>query len=389
MVRPTPHFRKLLFALAVVPLSLLLLEGAARLVEALLLPSARSLPVPAPRALGKEQLKALIDADRKQVRTHIPMVSDPTRGWSLPARTRMDAGGIAININSLGMRGAELSTPEPGEVRLLTLGDSSIMGQGVDEVHVFSSLAARLLSQSWKRKVVGVIGATPGYTSTQSLQTLQRFGPRVRPAWVVVGTIWSDVYRRDRTYPLSSPHPGPRELAGASALYRLLRRAGRPWLNSRVVRFVESRDDVGSLDAEDSPTRVPLARYIRNLRSMAALAKKLRARVVFVILPAPMDFDRVAPPETVQQYRLAMRRVASQTGALLLDGPALFVRKKAKPATHFFDQVHPDFLGHMLLGEELARLIADAGAPGVGGGTKNTKHEIQKGKRGTDTGNRE
>ncbi len=363
--------RKLLFSLLAVLLCLAFLEGAARLVEAALAPAGRTLPVAAPRAQGGERLKALIDKDRggEQVRqrasTHIPMVSDPTRGWSLPARARIDAAGVAININSLGMRGAEIAAPEPGEVRLMTLGDSSIMGQGVDEVHVFSSLSARLLSQGWKRKVVGVIGATPGYTSTQSLRTLQRFGDKVQPSWVVVGSIWSDVYRRDRMYPMTVSGHDPLAPAVLThlALYRVARRIAAPWLDPHAVRFMESREDIGGAGAT---TRVPLLRYTENLRAMAALAKKLGARVVFLCLPAPLDFDKVPPPHTVQRYRRAMREVARQTGALLLDGPALFKKTGARPASHFFDQVHPDFKGHLLLGQELARLISDAGPPPAG-----------------------
>lgn len=368
----TPLLRKLLFSLLAVLLCLSLLEGLARLAAVFLEPAGRTLPVPAPQAEGKARLKALIDRDREDqrqhsARTHIPMVSDPTRGWSLPARTRIDAAGVVLNINSLGLRGDELTAPAAGEVRLMTLGDSSIMGQGVDEVHVFSSLAARLLSQGWKRKVTGVIGATPGYTSTQSLQTLSRFGKKVRPAWVVIGAIWSDVYRRDRMYPMTASGHEPRasSLPGRSALYGLLRRAAAPLLNSRQVRFMENREDIGHTGS-GATTRVPLQQYINNLRQLAALSSKLGARVVFLCLPAPLDFDEVPPPDTVQQYRLAMRRVAAQTGALFLDGPALFKKKGAAPASHFFDQVHPDFKGHLLLGVELARLIADQGPPPPG-----------------------
>ncbi len=363
-----PLRRKLLYAAAAVVLCLLALEGIAMVLVANLAPGGRTLPVPAPQAEGKERLKALIDkdreAERRRAETHIPMVADRERGWSLPARTRIDAAGVALNINSLGLRGAELTAPSPGEVRIFTLGDSSIMGQGVDEVHVFSSLAARLLAQGWKRKVVGVIGATPGYTSTQSLQTLRRFGRRVGPAWVVVGTIWSDVYRRDRMYPMTAsghaPAAAPR---WRPALLRLLARVAAPLLPSRLVRFMDSRDDIGGAAA---PTRVPLARYVQNLEQMAALAKKLGARVVFLCLPAPLDFDQVPAPDTVRRYRGAMRRVAKDSGGLFLDGPALFRQKGARPASHFFDQVHPDFKGHLLLGAELARLIHDVGPPPAG-----------------------
>ena len=357
------------YAAGALIICLVVLEGLAMVVEAALDPGGRTLPVPAPRAEGKEKLKALIDQDRERERrraeNQIPMVSDPGRGWSLPARTRIGAAGVTLNINSLGLRGAELSAPAPGEVRIFTLGDSSIMGQGVEEVHVFSSLAARLLSQGWKRKVVGVIGATPAYTSTQSLQTLQRFGKRVGPAWVVVSSIWSDVYRRDRLYPMTASGREPARTSWRPALLRLLGRAVGPLLHPRVVPFMESRDDIGD-EAAGSPTRVPLKQYAQNLRQMATVAKKLGARVVFLCLPAPLDFDQVPPPPTVRRYREAMREVARESGGLCLDGPALFLKKGARPASHFFDQVHPDFKGHLLLGAELARLIHDVGPPPVG-----------------------
>ena len=77
---------------------------------------------------------------------------------------------------------------------------------------------------------------------------------------------------------------------------------------------------------------------------------------VFLVLPAPMDFDTVPPPETVIAYRAAMATVAREAGAPLLDGPSLF--KKEGSMNDFIDQVHPSRSGHARLGHALADLLA-------------------------------
>ena len=341
------------------------MEVGARIVE-LLLPVERTLPTPAP---GNHESHAKVTAEARErlgmprrdlIEYQLANSSDPRTGWLLPANTTK---GI-FRSNSHGLRGPDLADAEPGEVRILVLGDSSAFGSNVEEDEALGAIAAAQLSASWKRKVVHVNGAIPGHDSNQSVRVLTKFGGWARPSWVVVTSLWSDIYRGDHfRNPSNDGYYGPPALRvlRASAVYRVLRRALDPWLSSRKVGWLTSEEDIGSTQGGPD-TRVLLPRYVSNLETMASRARALGARPVFIMLPAPMDFDVVPPPTTVQEFRLAMRSAAERVGAPLIDGPAEFRRRGAGPA-YFFDQVHPTQEGHAILGEALAEVIETVGPP--------------------------
>ena len=83
----------------------------------------------------------------------IPMVPHGRRAWALPPNTEMVETNVAVRVNSLALRGPELGPKQANEIRILTLGDSSVFGFGVPESDVFSSVAAAQLSDAWDRPV--------------------------------------------------------------------------------------------------------------------------------------------------------------------------------------------------------------------------------------------
>ncbi len=347
--------RKLLYTLLALGLGLLVVEAVSRLVELAVAPAERSLPTPDPgntqdfyTRYGSPEQRGLVD---------IAMLEDEARGWSLAPSQLVRDGDFVYRTNSLGLRGPELAPKRPDEIRLLTLGDSSVFGTAVGEAEIFSSVAAQALGASWRRPVTPVNGATPGHTSQQAVQTFRQLAPQVRPDWVVVATLWSDLYRNDgRAQPAAAQGlRGPLRLL---ASYRLLRRALAPWLRSRQVRWITSGQDLAAAHSLDA--RVPLPRYARNLASIAEQAQAMGARCALLVLPAPVDLDRAPPPETVLLYRQAMAQVASDGGLPLVDGPRWF-RQHGADLDHFIDQVHPSSEGHALLGQALADALAPLG----------------------------
>ena len=223
------------------------------------------------------------------------------------------------------------------------------------------ALAAAILAKGWGVPVQGVIGAVPGHDSAQSAQVLEKYGPRIRPDWVVIGNLWSDLYAgtgASRVREIRADWAkGPLR---RTATYRVLVRFLTPWLRTRAVSFVTSAADIGAPGGADA--RVDLRTYAQNLTRMADQAARLGARPIFLVLPAPADADPAPMPETILQYREAMRVVARRTDAALVDGPALFQEKKVD-IVYFADQVHPNSLGHQLLGEAVAEVIEEQGRP--------------------------
>ena len=349
-------------------LSLGALELVARILELAPVgwePGAGPQGVPPPSPLEPRVERAFGDrllGIRQEAGHEIVMVDDEERGWTLPrgvkSRPLLDG---SIRSNSLGLRGPEVTPRAPGEQRLLTMGDSSIFGAAVPEKYVFSSVAARELERQWGSKVSAVIGAIPGYDSGQSLTTLKQLGLKVEPTWVVIGNLWSDLYHGDAEMARIKRRAIIRGPLARFALYRQLRRF-LPGLRPVQVHWIFSDDDLGD-PSEGRSTRVPLEQYTQNLEEMLLLSYKRGARVLFLILPAPMDFsDDVSDQPTVKKFRDAMRILAARHNALLVDGPAVF-KKAGAGLAWFIDNVHPSAEGHELLGKAVADALVRVGKP--------------------------
>ncbi len=357
--------RRALFALLACGLALLGLELLARGLEATLLPVRRSVPIPAPVVGGQfPSIHAAVEelrAEHPDWGESIPLAEDPQLGWALAPGAQFRSGGVRIRSNERGLRVSDLPSFEDGELRLLSLGDSSVFGAGVDADQVFLSVAGHVLARAWKQPVAALNGGVPGHSSAQSLSLARQLLPEARPHWLVVANLWSDVYGKEHEYLLENQTylPALRGRLRVLASYRVTRRLLLPWLESRKVGWMVDHDDLGGLDG-GVPTRVAPSAYVGNLRSMAALAQEQGGRTAFVMLPAPMDLDRAPIPPTVLRFREAMRAVARELDAPLLDGPELF-RSSGATIGFFQDNVHPTDDGHRLLGVGLADLLLELG----------------------------
>ena len=350
--------RKLGFALLAAGLGLGLLEGGARVLEALLPPPTRALPTPDPDCAEPCIAGAArLPMDQPGA---IQMVREERRGWGFAPGSQVVQGHVIARINRLGLRGPDPGPKEEGELRLLTLGDSTVFGYGVEEEEVFSSVAAELLAAQRGAPVQAFNGAIPGHSAPQSLAVLQEVGAEIQPDLVVIANLWSDLYQAPDGLTDALDPAGPRS---ASALYRLGLRVLAPYLPAPRVSWVDFAEGRGTPGA-GRHARTPIADYHATQQQIAAEAGRLGARPIFLLLPAPVDLDPVGPPAQVRAYRDAMAEVARELGAPLVDGPGWFAAHGAA-LTDFYDQVHPSVSGHRALGEALAAGLALT-APGGG-----------------------
>ena len=353
----SPVTKKLLFTVLALALALALAEAASRAVEAAL------------GGIGASHTPAPHNSDapppgRPRGSTGgVRMIPHPTRRWTLPPRSVVPHPALVddIRVSSMGIRGGELPPFRAGELRVMALGDSSIFADGVAHAQTFVGVAASALSRCSGQPVLAINAGVPGYDSTQSATLLKELGPLVRPTFVVVANLWSDIYNNEKARDLRVDRLGPRPPLGSLASYRLLYRALTPWLRPLRVGFIASDQDIGSTKRGGAPTRTPLPRYLANLEQMARQATALGARPVFLQLPAPMDYAGPPVPETVQDFRAAMVHVAARHGAPVVDGPAS-MRGLDQPAGLFFDQVHPNAKGHGVLGRAVGRALCEAAA---------------------------
>ena len=345
--------RKLAFSAAATLAGLLLLEGAARLAEPHLPDPTVLLPSPA-GARCEGCLSGAAGLDAAGAAPAVRLV------WSTRTQTWHALSDDAVRKDDRHeIRGAPPASDRPEDaVEILTLGDSSVWGHGVPVDAVFSSVAARQLSEAWERPVHATIGAQPGHTSVQSLQVLRVLGPELQPDVVLVASLWSDLFHH--ASPAWAAAPGA---SAPSALYRLLLTVLAPSLSPGVVTWLDPDRGVGMPGPGTQP-RTPPDVYTQTLRALAKAATELGAQPAFLVLPAPLDRSPVVPP-FVDAYRARLRGVARTVGAPLVDAAAAF-RDGAPPADGFADSVHPDAAGHARIGALLAEAMeTDPAAWGV------------------------
>ena len=337
--------KRLSFAFAVLLLLALTLEGGARLFG----------PGIMPADPGRENENGL--------------PTDPLVGWRVEPGTQQNFGvPTPTHVNQFGLRSPEFPLEkEDGEERILLLGDSTVYGVMVSDEQSFGGVLQQLLRSD--SPAVRVMNAgCPGYSSWQALQILKERLLRLRPDVVVIATLWSDAQGSEA--PDSARHGDGegRSLLTHSAFYVWLRAKIRRmrWQEESgetiEFRFQPPRGSSAGppppgLPPLEGPTklapthRVPLGQYRRNLQEMAQLSQSSGAQPIFLILPCFKDPSLGKVGDFRDAYREAMREVAEDMGAPLVDSSSLFFGGQVNDL--FYDDVHPTPKGHSLIANAL------------------------------------
>lgn len=276
--------------------------------------------------------------------------------------------GIQIRINSLGLRGPEITIPKPeGVRRLLTVGDSAVFGFGVSEETVFSQVAANILNeQNTEVKIESINGAIPGYSTVQSINLLELRTWQTDPDLVVVGSIASDsnygnFVDKNLIASLMKQEQGRiaqlHRFMTFSAAYRVA-----DW--RRRVRVHANRiKEIGNQIYATNPSgvrRVAINDYAKNLDFIIDSARKRGAEVVLVMPANENDITkRIRAKHPLDPYRKVMRETAKRHRVPLLSMVEVFQESRYPSKKLFLDPVHPSAFGHRILGAALAEILKD------------------------------
>lgn len=154
-----------IFSLLPVVMLILAAETAVRFLAL----NRTALATPGIGSFGREDSIAQVDADL---------------GWSMRPHLRPAGGGAADQIvtNSLGLRSPEVSPKVEGELRILSLGESTTLGIGVAAAATYSAKLQEVLGQALLPRTVTVINAgMSAYSSFQSLKYLKTRGVKLQP----------------------------------------------------------------------------------------------------------------------------------------------------------------------------------------------------------------
>lgn len=334
-------------------------------------------------------------------------MSDVDLGWrGRPGyRAPSTAGQPAYAHNSLGLRSPEVGPKGANELRILSLGESSTVGVGVEGGQTYSARLQEILGNSLRPRPVTVINAgVSGYSSFQSLKYLELRGLALEPDLVLFYHELNDylpstirdpeqseveVLLSDRQIYDSGLVRVNRWFLAHSALYRLasyqysrrrigalMRRSGQPprAVNSplpeiglpatyNLVAGVFQRADGGGqklVDAIHPATvgrRVTSEERLDNLRRLAALCRE-KGLALVIMHPSYRQSSR---------HECLLTRFCADNGIPLFETHDVLHPGGSPPEAMFRDSMHPNASGHAALAEGLAPFILDLLARTGGG----------------------
>jgi lysophospholipase L1-like esterase len=306
--------------------------------------------------LGSLELLARLGSKDAPSAEGTAMAPHPTRIWALEPGVQQSFG-VQIRVSADGLR-EPVSIGLGAKNRVLTLGDSSIFGHGVqDGATLHDQLAKKLNERGILSEVM--CGGVPGYSTAQTLVLMEELGWELDPAVLVIGNQFSDMNRdqftdREVLERLASPASEAEFLLRYSQLYRrLLGVAAR-------AKGIPEFAAVGWPNSDSSGNiRVPPKDYVENLELLLAGARERKIGVVFLQLD---ERDPQRGGEN-RSYAAMMESVAVAWGVPIIRAPHLYEQSGIPRQRLFLDEVHPTPLGNELMSQALTEVLLQAQFP--------------------------
>lgn len=320
--RLKPILGNVLVALLAVGVSLAALEGLVRWFGL----------APVQSTAPDHGLKSLVTFDQTLETRYIPNVSikitSPWKEYDVTYRT-----------NQLGLRGSDFPQKQPGELRILAVGNSFVEGWGVEENQTFTSVAGNVLRASSEktghpRPIRIVNGGISGYGAAQAYLNSRELWSAVSPDVVLMAYIGTMV-SADAKYLKSAGRDRNGIAQGLSADAVLQGGTGEaaesqtrlmPWVEtasrwSALIRLVRNRfaneaeinrikigdpaSDLLAVYRPDSDAQQLLQPTLQHVSALAELARKKDARFILLYLPMPFQLSDAAWDQGRKAYRLA------------------------------------------------------------------------------------
>jgi len=256
--------------------------------------------------------------------------------------------GVPFRTNSAGFRGREFSKEKPeGVLRIVVIGDSVTMGQGVEEEFIYTTRFEEDLRRELGIDVEVLNLGVSGFNLRASLRRLKHIGLGFSPDVVIYGFTTNDLdnhksYRRTRTGSLHSVLSS----TPSHAHRWILRR----WMNLRSLIYPDPGSYIYELDEN----------YFRNPGLWQTFTKEMmelkrvtseRDICLAVFIHAHRSGSYRLSPFT--RYHDAVRNLAGELGIPVIGTREYYLAHN--PEGHPISPVdpHPNALGHAELSKAL------------------------------------
>jgi hypothetical protein len=267
---------------------------------------------------------------------------------------------------------------ENDAIRVITLGDSSIFGHGVEDDRTLHQQLKRSLNEQSVQADV-LCGAIPGYSTEQSMRLMDEWGWAQKPELLVIGNLWSDGARAhvsDREWYARYESPSARldqTLMSWSALWTMI----RSQVSEETETPVELIFERAPPSKRHGDRRVPLEDYAANLDQ---LLEQAALNGISTILLAPCHEMMLTNSEFQDQaqsagYHGAMQAVAAHRGVPVVLACEVLRNAGIEQRTEAFvmmdpsqpalgnDPLHPSGRSNKAYAAEIARVLGEHGWP--------------------------
>ncbi len=267
---------------------------------------------------------------------------------------------LDYHINSLGMRGNEITNPKRG-YRILALGNSCTFGWGVPQQNIWSVGLQQLLQNRIPGRVFEVANAgVPGYSSFQGKLYFKEL-LSLKPDMVLIMFAWNDhapagkgICDVDQRMP-NRAVLWLQNMFGELKLYQLMRKL--------ILTATEKQEQV-PLDRLTGPRRVPLDQFSDNLKEIIQTARS-NGVVPILIVPPIASLNNYFATGTVSDlhslhatYQAEIRRVGQYYKVPVVDLQSTFDKFNELYDDAKGDCTHFNAKGHVVAAESVADVVS-------------------------------
>ena len=325
----------------------------------------------------------------------MPAMADSELIYRLPANTKSYLKGTSVRwfhleTNSLGLRDSEHDLSKaPGTFRVLLLGDSMSMAEGVELTETYiKQFEKKANEQTLTKKVETINAAIRGYGNDQEVVLFERIGMKFQPDLVILAFFEGNDFEDNRqgsifqlkdgelikTTPTeeSSPKmryynqqikiqnfPGYRFLVGHSHLVNFLRKKYAAYLTHRAFSTQRSDQKDRPNEVQNIITEADWNLTTQILMRWDADCRKIKSVPLILFIP---DINNIRTCKKLMTVNLRtdqrMRDFAHANNILFINLADTFIRDQNVENLYLPDG-HLSPLGHDNTADEIIRFLRD------------------------------
>lgn len=308
--------------------------------------------------------------------------------WSLkPNTVAKEANDVTVHINAQGFRGEDMQPKQPNEYRILSLGESTTFGAGVEDDETYSFQLAESLNDSLSDVHVNVLNCGfSAYSSFQGLKYLELYGLSYKPDMVLVYFEVNDYLPstlRSYGYDETKAYLTDKQLY-ESKFHSL---ASRIISGSKFLTFLSYRYaayELKRLDKKDLPNPLNKVGISQENPMAGRLAKEKDGQMQRTGFNEANFGQRVSEEERVEIFRsfkkvckdnnielvvihpayaisrphqCILTKLCKEEGITMFDAYSSLHPDPKQPYLFYYDYVHPTREGHQHLANDLSQFL--------------------------------